>query len=220
MVRAQGLPGPAVAAHPLPTERPFLGCAALTRARRRLARARGSAEGPIVAVVGSHEPRKNHVSVLIAAEQLWRAGRRFRLLFIGAAGWRGERFAHLVEALVAAGRPIEVVTSADETTLWAAYRLARFSVFPSLNEGFGLPVVESLVSGTPVITSNVGSLAEIAAGGGAVVVDPRDTGDLRRAMAKLLDDDDLLDVLRAQIHRRRWKTWDEYAAETWQHLAG
>ena len=67
--------------------------------------------------------------------------------------------------LQADGRPVESLSAADDDLLWGAYRLARFTVFPSINEGFGLPVAESLGLGTPVITSNFGSMREIAEAG-------------------------------------------------------
>ena len=92
-------------------------------------------------------------------------------------------------------------------------------MFPSLAEGYGLPVAESLVSGTPVITSRFGSMEEIAQGGGTLSVDPRDRGELEAAMRKLLLGDGL-DDLRAAARARRWTTWDEYAASTWEYLVG
>ena len=214
MVDAQGLRGPDVAAHLLPTESPPLSEAAIEAAREAL----GFDDTPLVLVVGSHEPRKNHVTVLVAAEQLWRQGKRFRLVFVGARGWRGDRFDDVVRQLDELGRPVHVVKAADEATLWGAYRLARFTVFPSLSEGFGLPVAESLASGTPAITSAFGSMAEVAASGGALTIDPRDPDSLATAMASLLDDDELLAELRRQARARPSRSWDRYSDETWAHL--
>ncbi len=171
---------------------------------------------PLVLVVGSHEPRKNHLAVLHAAEQLWRSGLRFSLTFIGGNAWNSEQLTEQLTELQALGRPFESAAKIPDPLLWAAYRLARFTVFPSLNEGFGLPVVESLASGTPVITSGYGSMAEIAAGGGALLVDPRDDADLQQAMGRLLEDDDLLDRLRREARARPPRTWDTYAAQAWE----
>ncbi len=98
--------------------------------------------------------------------------------------------------------------------------MARFSVFPSLLEGFGLPVAESLASGTPVITSRYGSMAEIARGGGALLVDPRDVDDLERQMRRLLTDDELLERLRDEARSRDFGTWDQYAHDVWSFLVG
>jgi glycosyltransferase involved in cell wall biosynthesis len=214
MLETQGLAGPVVAAHPLPSDVPLIDEAALERANLALERG----PGPMVLVVGSHEPRKNHVSVLLAAERLWREGLEFHLVFIGGRGWRGERFEALVGELVGAGRPVQVVSQAGEELLWAAYRAARFSVFPSLAEGFGLPVAESLGSGTPVVTSNFGSMEEIARDGGALLVDPRSAEELARAMRSLLVDDELLLRLQAEARSRPGTSWDDYARDTWAHL--
>jgi glycosyltransferase involved in cell wall biosynthesis len=102
--------------------------------------------------------------------------------------------------------------------LWNAYRTARFTVFPSLHEGFGLPVAESLAVGTPAITSSFGSTAEVAADGGTLLVDPRDDADLTAAMRRLLTDADLVQDLAAAAAARPRRTWDDYARESWAQL--
>lgn len=174
---------------------------------------------PLVLVVGSHEPRKNHMAVLQASEVLWREGYRFSLCFIGGNAWRSEEFRDRLGALQAAGWPVEAISRASDARLWAAYRLARFTVFPSLNEGFGLPVAESLAAGTPVITSEFGSTREIAeSGGGALLIDPRDDDDIIAAMRTLLADEVVLARLSAEAIARPPRTWDDYADEVWEVL--
>ena len=208
MLSGQGLRGPQVEAHPLPTEVPPVDLAAAESASTR--------PEPLVLVVGVHAPRKNHVAVLEAAERLWRQGRRFELLFMGGSAWRAEGyFDAYVERLRREGWPLEVERRVSEAALWNAYRRARFTVFPSLIEGFGLPVAESLAVGTPAITSGYGSMAEIAAGGGALTVDPRDVGDLEAQMRRLLDDDELLERLRVAARSREMGTWSAYARSVW-----
>ncbi|MHB1173114.1 MAG: glycosyltransferase, partial [Lacisediminihabitans sp.] len=131
-------------------------------------------ELPLILVVGSHEPRKNHMAVLYAAELLWREGLNFRLVFVGGNSWNSMDFLDSIARLRDEGRAIDALSSLPDNLLWAAYRLARFTVFPSINEGFGLPIAESLSCGTPVVTSNYGSMREIGEGHGALLVDPRD----------------------------------------------
>ena len=109
-------------------------------------------------------------------------------------------------------------TAATDTELAAAYHHARFSVFASLHEGYGLPVAESLAYGTPVITTNYGSTHDIAAAGGAILIDPRDDDALTDAMRSLLTDDHLLHTLRQQLHTRPTRTWEHYAHDLWHHL--
>ncbi len=172
---------------------------------------------PTVLVVGSHEPRKNHLAILHSAEVLWREGLRFSLTFIGGSGW-GDEFPRRVRRLQGAGRSIRIKRAVADTELNEAYRTARFTVFPSLHEGFGLPVVESLAHGTPVITADFGSTAQIGAGGGALLVNPRDDAELTAAMRTLLTDDEALARLRRQIADRPERTWQDYADELWERL--
>ncbi len=206
---AQGLPGPTIVECPNPTE---------ATALPEPPPPAGSAGAlPLVLCVGSLEPRKNHLALLYAAERLWRDGLHFQLLLIAGSGWGHEtpdRIAHLQ----AQGRPLTIRTGVSDTDLAAAYRQARFSVFASLHEGYGLPVAESLASGTPVITTNYGSTHDTAAGGGAILIDPRDDDALTEAMRSLLTDDHRLATLRQQLHTRPTRTWEHYAHDLWHHL--
>ncbi len=205
MLPTQGLTGPLVAEVSLPSP--------VTPARP----ASAPAGRPLVLVVGSHEPRKNHLAVLHAAEILWREGLQFTLRFIGGSGW-GEDFPRRAADLAAAGRPVEVLKSVDDQTLEKSLDDAWFTVFPSLHEGYGLPVVESLAHGTPAITSDFGSTAEIAIGGGVVTVNPRDDGAITQAMRRLLTDRGALADLTEQVARRPGRTWDEYGSQLWDWL--
>ncbi|WP_448629972.1 glycosyltransferase family 4 protein [Cellulomonas soli] len=176
---------------------------------------------PMVLCVGTHEPRKNHGAVLHAAEVLWREGVEFSLTFVGGHSWRGQDFTRRLSELQAAGRAVESASGVDDELLWAAYRLARCTIFPSFNEGFGLPVAESLSAGTPAITSDYGSMREIAADGGALLVDPRDDASVTDALRRLLDaSDGTRDELATAALARPRRTWDDYAAESWAFLAG
>lgn len=216
MLVIEGIDGPEVGAHPLPTEVPEVTAADIKDASRALE----LSGAPVILVVGSHEPRKNHLAILEAAERLWTSGLAFELLMIGGSEWRFEEFRRYSGRLADAGWPINVRRRITDTELWSAYRIARFSVFPSLLEGFGLPVAESLASGTPVITSRHGNMAEIAAGGGALLVDPRNVDDLEVQMRRLLTDDDLYDRLRREALARDLGNWDDYARDVWSFLTG
>jgi glycosyltransferase involved in cell wall biosynthesis len=88
-------------------------------------------------------------------------------------------------------------------------------VFPSLHEGFGLPVAESLALAVPVVTSNYGSTAEIAREGGCLLVDPRNDDAIAAAMRKLLTDDHLHARLLAECLARTPRSWADYADELW-----
>lgn len=215
MCRAAGWPSPEVRAIPLPTEAapPVPGAY-----ERFVARTAAVASVPYVLVVGSHEPRKNHLALLHAAERLWREDLTFGLLFVGGNSWHGERFLAEMDRAVARGRRVDSIRALPDDELWAAYRSARCVAFPSLNEGFGLPVAEALSVGTPVLTSGFGSMAEIAVGGGALLVDPRDDDSVVEGLRTLLSDDAMTARLRSLAAGRSVRTWDEYAAELWGYL--
>lgn len=210
MLSAQGLSGPRVQACPLPTQ--GLDAEPLADETRR--GQPGAAERPPeVVAVGSHEPRKNQLTLLRAAERLWAEGHRFSLRLLGTGGWASRDVDEQVRRLQRRGREVRVERGLDDRSIADAYGAARFTVFVSVHEGFGLPVVESLAAGTPVLTAGHGSTAEVADGGGAVLVDPRDPDAVADAMRRLLTDDRLVASLREQASHRAVRTWDEYARE-------
>lgn len=214
MLSAIGEAGPDVRAVDLPVEPAPVTEVALARAQEELL----VGDLPLVLCVGTHEPRKNHLAVLHAAEVLWLRGRRFALTFVGGHSWNSSRFDSTVARLRAAGHPLETLSGVSDEKLWAAYRVSHCLIFPSLNEGFGLPVAEALASGTPVVTSNFGSMAEIAEHGGAVLVDPRDDRSIIDGLDAVLTNTELYARLRAEAHGRPGRSWDDYARETWDAL--
>lgn len=170
---------------------------------------------PIVLCVGSHEPRKNHLALLHAAERAWRTGRQFTLVLVGGNSWETQRFDRLIEYLRRRDRRIVTLSGVGDDVIWDLYDLARFSVFCSLNEGFGLPVVESLSHGTPVITSSFGSMAALGAGHGGLLVNPRDVGEIATAMNTLLRDDRELARLTEQTASTPTTNWESYSRALW-----
>jgi glycosyltransferase involved in cell wall biosynthesis len=178
----------------------------------------GASSRKLIVVVGSHEPRKNHLAVVHAAERAWRSGHEFDLVFIGGNSWNSLDFTDQVTRLSARGRPITSLSSIADSVVWAALRRADFTVFVSLNEGFGLPVAESLASGTPVITSGFGSMAQIASTGGALTVDPRHDDSVSEAFMRLLTDEKLAAQLRREAGAYVVRTWDTYAEELWSYF--
>ena len=154
---------------------------------------------------GALEPKKN-VGRLIEAYLL--SGADVPLVLIAAGGWHNERETTLLaelrenEAVPLGGnrspkRRIRRFQYVSSSTLITLIRGARAVVFPSLYEGFGLPVLESMVLGTPVVTSRASSLPEVA-GDAALLVDPYDAEEIARAMATVVNDADL----RAELSRR------------------
>jgi glycosyltransferase involved in cell wall biosynthesis len=145
-----------------------------TRARYELAR-------PYVLWIGTIEPRKNLRGLL----QAWRTLDRddLDLVLVGPRGWRED-----LDALLSrAGGGVKTLGFVPRADLASLYAGAEVFCFPSLLEGFGLPVLEAMAQGTPVVTSR-GTSTEELAGDAALLVDPGDTSDIAAAIASLLDD--------------------------------
>jgi glycosyltransferase involved in cell wall biosynthesis len=164
-----------------------------------------------VLFVGTLEPRKNLVRLVEAFARI-RDGRT-RLVLAGGKGWLyGELFAR-VEGLGLQG---EVVfpgyVNNDDLYLW--YNAATALAYPSVYEGFGLPVLEAQACGTPVLTSDVSSLPE-AAGDAALLVDPYDVEALATGLGRMLTDESLRLELRERglVHAERF-SWPRTAQQT------
>jgi glycosyltransferase involved in cell wall biosynthesis len=101
----------------------------------------------------------------------------------------------------------------DELAAW--YARAAIFAFPSLDEGFGMPVLEAMAGGAPVLTSNRSALPEVA-GDAAVLVDPEDTEALTGALRRMAADEGLRQELAVRgLARSRLFTWEKAARETW-----
>jgi glycosyltransferase involved in cell wall biosynthesis len=164
--------------------------------------------------VGSVEGRKNHLALLDACEQLWARGLHFELHLIGLTHPQTGRAAlDKIAALKCAGRPLRYRGPVDDATVAAAYDACQFTVYPSLMEGFGLPVLESLAHGKPCVCSGRGALGEAARGGGCVALDSVDAGSLAAAIQRLLQNASGLAGLADAARARTFKSWDHYATE-------
>ena len=153
-------------------------------------RGRLGLSGRFVLWAGTIEPRKNLVTLLDAFAGLPDDGST--LVLAGPTGWNEDLSARL-DAL---GDRVRVVGFVDAATLRALQAAADLFCFPSLQEGFGLPVLESMAQRTAVITS-AGTATEEVVGAAGVVIDPADVDALRDAMARLLADDDERESLAA-----------------------
>jgi glycosyltransferase involved in cell wall biosynthesis len=161
--------------------------------------------------VGTLEPRKNLVRLVEAFARI--KNDQVGLVLVGGKGWLYDELFSRVEALGLS----KIVTFAgyvtgDELPLW--YNAATALAYPSVYEGFGLPVLEAQACGTPVLTSNASSLPE-AAGDAGLMVDPYDTDALAAGLHRLLTDESLQYELRERglIHARQF-SWPRTARET------
>jgi len=169
---------------------------------------------PLVLSIGTLEGRKNHLTLLEACETLWQRGLRFELRLIGMVHPQTGRAAlQRVRALQAAGRPVRYDGPASDAVIQAAYRGCVFTVYPSLMEGFGLPVLESLSYGKPCICAASGGHDNHARGGGCLALERGDAPSLAAAMERLLTDGECLEVLTDDARARTFKPWPAYAEE-------
>ena len=169
-----------------------------------------------VLALGNLEPRKNLTTLLQAFARLRQSAEvdpEIQLVLAGARGWLDKPIYRTVRSL-----GLENVVCfpgfIEDDDLPAVYHGAAVFVFPSLYEGFGLPVIEAMACGVPVISSNTSSMPEVA-GGAAMLVDPLDADQMAAAIVRVLGDEGLRDGLRQQgIARARQFSWEAAARQT------
>jgi len=175
--------------------------------------ARLGLRAPFVLFVGTREPRKNLVTLIRAFEALAAARLPHRLVVAGAAGWKNEAAERAIASSPAAAR-VDRPGRIAEADLPALYRAADVFCYPSLEEGFGLPPLEALACGTPVVTSNVSSLPEVV-GEAALTVAPLDAPALARALREAIENRELRARLSREGPLRASRfTWESTARAT------
>ena len=187
--------------------------AAHSEAELRDAAARhGVAPGGYVLAAGTLEPRKNLIRLIRAHSRLPRDVREAHpLLVVGPRGWEEEQILTATGEQAATVRLAGYVSDDDLTRLYAG---CTVFAYPSLYEGFGLPVLEAMAAGAPVITSRTSSLPEVA-GDAAFYVDPHDEDALCAALEALLGSaEERARLAAAGRERARLFTWDDCAAKT------
>jgi glycosyltransferase involved in cell wall biosynthesis len=165
--------------------------------------------------VGSLEPGKNRDRLIVAYSRLRERGLQHHLVIAGQRAWRYQSDLDLVRHLRLDDN-VHYLGYVDGADMPGLYSGADLLAFPSLYEGFGLPVLEAMACGTPVVTSSVSALPEVA-GDAALLVDPKDVAGLAEAMERALADETLHADLRARgLQRAREFSWDKAARETVQ----
>jgi len=161
---------------------------------------------PFVLWVGTIEPRKNIPTLLQAMQQIPETP----LVLVGPKGWESD-----LQPLIA---PIEdrvkIIGEVDEATKHAWYKAASVFCFPSLMEGFGLPVAEAMSHGTPVVTSSTTATAEVA-GDSTLLIDPKSAEDIADSITKILNKPELAEELSEKgLERVKKMTWEDTALAT------
>ncbi|MFN8472658.1 MAG: glycosyltransferase family 1 protein [Anaerolineae bacterium] len=176
-------------------------------------RERYGLHGRYILYVGTIEPRKNIVRLVEAYARLKADGLPHKLLLVGKLGWDYKPLYQRIEDLGLQDDVIFLgyVPSDDLVSL---FNLAEVFAFPSLYEGFGLPVIEAMACGTPVVTTEAGSLGEVA-GDAALTVNPLSVKELADALTAVVSDATLASTLRQRgLARASQLSWRETARQT------
>jgi glycosyltransferase involved in cell wall biosynthesis len=164
---------------------------------------------PYVLWAGTREPRKNLPRLVAAFDRLLDAGADCDLVLVGPDGWGPER-ARLNDVR---GGHVRLLGRLPSSDLDAAYAGAQVFCYPSLREGFGMPVSEAMAHGTPVVTSR-GTATEEAAGGAAVLVDPLDVDDIAAGLAAAMEPSARQTLRAASFRRAAELSWARAATQT------
>lgn len=162
--------------------------------------------------VGSLEQRKNHKSLIKALT--WLSATENFHFGLKVVGWSQEPVVvEMIKRAITIGLPIECIGDADDEYLNHLYEWSHISAYPSIEEGFGLPVAESLWRGRGCICSSEGALGELSSGGGCIRVDVNSWQDIAKAFLDLEHSPMLLSQLSVEINQRKLSSWRDYGRE-------
>ena len=179
--------------------------------------ARPAADPLQILCVSTLEPRKNHRNLLKGLAWLHSQGLRQWQLHL--VGWAADQaVATCVERAISCGLPVQWHQHTDDAELEALYQRSDFTVYPSLEEGFGLPVAESLWQRRPCLCNGEGALGERAADGGCLTVDTSDWRAIAKGLKDLLTRPTLRQALSDEASKRNFRRWADVAHELATHL--
>ncbi len=171
-------------------------------------------DAPFILFVGTLEKRKNVPTLLKSFYKLKKSELKHKLVIVGGKGWKYTKIFDLINELDLQNEVIFTDYVSDEY-LVKLYNAADLFVYPSLYEGFGLPPLEAMACGCPVITSNTSSLPEVV-GDAGIMIDPNDIDGLAESMLKILTDQELREELsKKSLERSKLFSWEKTAKETW-----
>ena len=176
----------------------------------------GIGESPYIFSVGTVQPRKNYARLAEALHRLNKPD--LKLVIAGGKGWLDDPLYKRIEDLGLKGR-VQFLGFVPDEDLPALYSAARVFAFPSIYEGFGLPPLEAMACGTPVVAANTSSIPEVV-GGAGLLVDPHDVEALTDALSRAIEDESLRNQLTNQGQLRvQGFSWRTAARQLQEHYA-
>lgn len=166
---------------------------------------------PVFLTVSTIEPRKNHSMILQAFDDLWNKGVDVKLCFIGKVGWKIEEFINIIKAHKMLGTKFMVFYDANDSELSYAYAHARSLIFASFAEGFGLPIIESMHYGLPVLASSLPIHQEI----GGNNIEYFNSNDLEELISKIIQ---ILQTPKENV-TTSWIDWQDSTRMLWNKIA-
>lgn len=164
--------------------------------------------------VGTHEPKKNIRAVLSVYERLLNKYSKLGLVIVGQRGWRSQDTRLLLEKMKVKNTNLIETGFVPDEELVSIYKLAKVFLFPSLVEGFGLPLLEAMATGTPVVSTNVAAIPQVV-GNCALLAKPQDMESLYKEAKKVLENKELYTTLaeKGKQHSKKF-SWQKTARNT------
>ena len=184
---------------------------------------RGLEEEEFILMVASYVPSKNHLGFLRALQLLRARGIAIpKVYFVGGGSWIAPEIDSKILELSNLGIQVARYEGIENCCLGRFYENCRFSILPSFIEGFGLPIVESLSFGKPVVTSDSTSMGELLVLPGTIGFSHEQSPNLEEILERLILERELLETLTADARGMSGKlgTWQEYAADLYQFVMG
>jgi glycosyltransferase involved in cell wall biosynthesis len=171
-------------------------------------------------MVGTIEPKKNHLAVLSACRALWERGIKFKLAIIGRPGWQSEAMSSQISTALrnrAWGENLAWFQNASDDDLEFAYSNSQLCILASDGEGFGLPLIEALARKVPVVASDIPIFREIG-GEHVELFDLRTTGALTSTLEQLIADPSYYRAALLRASSFKWPSWESLSDQTFGEL--